>query len=81
MVGNVNEKLTIKIKRVRMFRTRVTAAAEELEHFHRCPAENQLSKAQNGDFVKELIGQQMVLVCNQVSRSLWKKVSKQSVLQ
>lgn len=52
-----------------MFRTRVATATEELKHFHRCPAENQLSEAQDGDFVKELIGQQMGLVCNQVTTS------------
>lgn len=52
-----------------MLRTRVAAATEELQHFPRCPAENQLSEAQDGDFVKELIGQQMVLVCNQVTTS------------
>lgn len=43
-----------------MLRTRVTAATEEIEHFHGCPTENQLSIAQNGDFVKELIEQQTV---------------------
>lgn len=39
-----------------MFGTRVIAAIEEIKHFHRCPTENQLSTAQNGDFIKELIG-------------------------
>lgn len=45
-----------------MFGTRVTAATEEIKHFHRCPAENQLSAAQNGNFIKELIERQTVLV-------------------
>lgn len=63
-----------------MFRTRVTTATEELKHFRWCPAENQLSEAHNGDFVKELIGQQTVLMCNQVITFLWEKVPKQSVL-
>lgn len=53
-----------------MFGTRVATATEELKHFLRCPAENQLSEAQNGDSVKELIGQQTVLVCNRVSTPL-----------
>ena len=55
-----------------MFGTRVTAATEEIKHFHRCPAENQLSAAQNGNFIKELIERQTVLVCNQVTTSLCK---------
>lgn len=53
-----------------MFRTRVTAAIEEIKHLHWCPAKNQLPEAQYGDFVKELIGQQTVLVYNQVTTSL-----------
>lgn len=63
-----------------MFRTRVTTATEEIQHFHRCPTENQLSAAQDGDFVKELIERQTVSVCKQVTSSLWKTSLKQSVL-
>lgn len=46
-----------------MFRTRVTAATEEIKHFRWCPTENQLSVAQDGDFIKELMGKSMALVC------------------
>lgn len=63
-----------------MFWTWVTTAIEEIKHFHWCPAENQLPVAQNGDFVKELVGQQTVLACNQVTTSSRKKVFKPSVL-
>lgn len=56
-----------------MFWTRVTTAIEEIKHFHWCPAENQLPVVQNGDFVKELVGQQMVLAYNQVTTSSRKK--------
>lgn len=55
-----------------MFRTSVATVIEEIKHFHWGPTENQLSTAQNGDFVKELIRQQSVLVCHQVTTSLWK---------
>lgn len=47
-----------------MFRTRVTAVTEEIKHFHWCATENQLSEAQDGNFVKELISQQTKLVCD-----------------
>lgn len=63
-----------------MLRTRVTTATEEIQHFHRCPTENQLSAAQDGDFVKELIEQQTVSVFKQVASSLRKTSLKQSVL-
>lgn len=56
-----------------MFRTRVTAAIEEIKHFRWCPTENQLPEAQNGDFVEELIGEQTVLVYDQVTTCLWEK--------
>lgn len=45
-----------------MFGTRVTATTEEIKHFCWCPTENQLSVAQNGDFIKELVGESMALV-------------------
>ena len=64
-----------------MFRTRVTTAIEEIKHFHRCPTENQLSAAQDGDFVKELIERQTVSVCDQLTSSLRKTSLKQSVLR
>lgn len=46
-----------------MFGTRVTAATEEIKHFRWCSTENQLSVAQNGNFIKELMRKSMALVC------------------
>lgn len=44
-----------------MFRTRVTTALEEIQHLCGCAAEHQLPVGQDGDFVKELLGQQRMV--------------------
>ena len=55
--------LTIEIKGVGMFGTRVAAATEEAKHLLWRATEHQLSIRQNGNFIEVLVGQQMVLVC------------------
>lgn len=63
--------LTVEVKGVGMFRTRVATVVEEVEHFLWRATEHQLSVSQDGNFVKVLIGQEMALACAQITISVW----------